>query len=196
MPRKNAGNPGLLHTRLRQPVPGAYKLVAVMSRQHLLVAGLVAALLPACKLGKSDDPDRPLPAPEPPAPDAGPPLEPGAPVEAPRRTTPREKPRTETDTAAPSQPAPAETAAPTAGATTPPPAGTTSPDAGATAPAPSAAPALPDLQDKAIACMNKCQASLSGCMSKPVALDGGMPDMSAMSECKKAFDDCRAACSP
>jgi hypothetical protein len=161
-----------------------------MSRQHLIVAGLVAAALSACKFGKSDDSaDRPLPAPEPPAPDAGPALEPAAPAEAPRRTTPREKPRTETDTAAPSEPAPAETAAPAAGTTA-------TADAGGTAPAPSATAAAPDLQDKAIACMNKCQSSLSGCMSKPVALDGGIPDMSAMSECKKAFDECRTACTP
>lgn len=161
-----------------------------MSRQHLLAAGFVAALLCACKLGKSDDSaDRPLPAPEPPAPDAGPALEPAAPAEPPRRTAPREKPRTDTDTPAPSEPAPT-------GATTSTGAAPTS-DAGTTGtPAPSTAPALPGLQDKAIACMNQCQTALSGCMSKPVTLDGGMPDMSAMSECKTAFDQCRAACSP
>ena len=177
--------------RLRQPVPGAYKLAHVMSRQHLLAAGLVAALLSACKFGKSDDSaDRPLPAPEPPAPDAGAALEPVTPPEAPRRTAPRDKPRTDTDTPAPSEPAPTSTAPSAADAP--------AADAGTTgaAPAPSATAALPDLQDKALACMNQCQTSLSGCMSKPVTLDGGMPDMSAMSACKTAFDQCRAACSP
>lgn len=153
------------------------------------MAALVAALLSACKFGKSDDSaDRPLPPPEPPAPDAGPPLEPAATDEAPRRpAAPREKPRTNTDTEAPAEPAAAPTATATATATE---------DAGSSPPSPSATATVPDLQDKAIACMNKCQTSLSGCMSKPVALDGGMPDMSAMSECKKAFDECRAACSP
>lgn len=160
-----------------------------MSRQHLLVAGLLAALLSACKLGKSDDSaDRPLPAPEPPAPDAGPPFEPAAPAEAPRRAAPREKPRTDNDAPAPSAPTPADTAAPATGAAP-------ATDAGA-APAPSATAAVPDLQDKAIACMNKCQSSLSGCMSKPIALDGGMPNMESMAECKTAFDQCRTACTP
>lgn len=165
-----------------------------MSRQHVLVAGLLVALLSACKFGKSgESDDRPLPPPEPPAPDAGPPIEPAAPTEAPRRTAPREKPRTDTDTdtdtAAPNAPAPAATAAPTAG-TTP------TADAGDAAPAPSATVAVPDLKDKAIACMNKCQTSLSGCMSKPIALDGGMPNMESMAECKIAFDQCRTACAP
>jgi hypothetical protein len=164
----------------------------------VLVVALSLSALSSCKFGKSDDSgDRPLPAPEPPAPDAGP-IEPVAPSDTPRRApAPRDTPRRDTDTpppaetAAPAAPPPAEDAGSTS---TPTPTSTTTPTA---TPTTSALPtAAPDLQDKAIACMNKCQGSLSGCMSKPVPLDGGIPSLESMSECKKAFDECRTACTP
>src|SRR5688572_8758459 len=152
--------------------------------ERVLIVALIVSAFSGCKFGKSDDSAaRPLPPPEPPAPDAGL-IEAVAPSDTPRRPpAQRDTPRRDTDT-----PPPAETAAPTATAP--------AEDAGTAAtPTASALPtAAPDLQDKAIACMNKCQGSLSGCMSKPVPLDGGIPSLESMSECKKAFDECRTAC--
>jgi hypothetical protein len=194
---------------LRHDVPGAYKLVPLMSRMRragsqasrilrtgpVLVIALSLSALSSCKFGKSDDSgDRPLPAPEPPAPDAGP-IEPVVPSDTPRRApAQRDTPRPATDT-----PPPAETAAPTAAAPAADAGSTSTPTSTPPTPTPTASAlptAAPDLQDKAIACMNKCQGSLSGCMSKPVPLDGGIPSLESMSECKKAFDECRTACTP
>jgi len=37
---------------------------------------------------------------------------------------------------------------------------------------------------------------LQACISKPIPLDAGAPSVEALSECRKAFEDCRAACAP
>jgi outer membrane biosynthesis protein TonB len=160
-----------------------------MSRSGNLTVLVLAITLGACKLARNDEQtDRDLPPPEPsaenqptkrselpaptprprevdrPAPRPAEPSEPGA------RPTPRAEPPTT------SEPAPAPpVAAPSA---------TTTTETGAAGSAPTLNPN----------CLPKCQATLQGCISKPPALDGGLPSLESMAECRKAFDDCRKEC--
>jgi hypothetical protein len=149
--------------------------------------------LAACNFGKkAEQTDRALPAPEPSSAIA-PSLPAATPQAAPNRPA----------TAAPTAQQPAGTAGtPTATPTTNKPSATPSatPSASSTAPAPSPTPAvtLPQvdggLSIPTAACIQKCQGRLQACMSKPVALDGGLPTLDSLSECKKAFEDCRTDC--
>jgi hypothetical protein len=153
-----------------------------------LSSALPLLALLACKLGKdSEQSDRPLPAPEP-ASTTPPsrPVEADPPRDRPKEPTPR--PPSEDSPASPASPkpaTPASTATPTATAT-----------ADAAAPAASDAGAPAAGGDKLNQCIAKCQGSLSACLAKPVPLDAGVPSLESMAECKKAFEDCRAACSP
>jgi hypothetical protein len=154
---------------------------------HSTLARLSSALpllaLLACKLGKDNEQEqRSLPTPEPAST-----APPSRPVEAePPHTDRPKEPSRPASPSAPASPKPTATAT-----TTAPPA-----DAGAAAPAPSASSATAPAADKVNQCITKCQASLSACITKPVPLDAGIPNLESMTECKKAFEDCRTACSP
>jgi hypothetical protein len=146
----------------------------------------------ACKLGKDDEQTaRPLPAPEPAST-----TPPSRPAESePRTDRPREPPR---DTP-PRDTPPSTPATPKPTATTPAPTATATATADAAAPAPTAtalADAAAPAPDKMTQCLTKCQGSLSACLSKPVPFDAGVPSLESMAECKKAFEDCRTACTP
>jgi hypothetical protein len=158
-------------------------------RRQLLLALTIS--LAACRLGRSDEQsDRPLPAPEPSS--KTPPSRPAeAPAPAPNR------PRESDDV--PNRP----TGAPaTTGKANSEPAGSAPTATGSAAPTPSAAPAptltLPavdgGLSVPTAACIQKCQARLQACISKPMPLDAGLPSLESMAECKKAFEDCRTDC--
>jgi cytoskeletal protein RodZ len=161
-----------------------------MSRLPLarLSSALLLLALLACKLGKDDEQSaRPLPAPEP-ASTTPPsrPVEAEPPRDRPKDTTPR-PPSDEPASPKPATPTPTPTTTPTATATA-------TADAGAPAASDAGAPAAG--ADKLNQCVAKCQGSLSACLAKPVPLDAGVPSLESMAECKKAFEDCRAACSP
>jgi hypothetical protein len=158
-----------------------------MSRPLLVRLSSALPLLPllallACKLGKDDEQSgRTLPAPEPAST-----TPPSRPVEAdpPKTERPKESTPRPTSDETPVSPKPTSTS-------------TTAPTAGdAAAPAPSASTATPSGGDKLNACISKCQAGLSACLAKPIPLDAGVPSLESMSECKKAFEDCRTACTP
>jgi len=168
-----------------------------MSRVALalvVLGGASALLVASCKLGRQDEQTgRELPPPEPSA--AVQPIKPTEvePVAAPRnRDTPR--PRAEP------QPATGEPAAPKAA--TPSPAAPSDPTGTATATAAPPAPTTPQAGSAGAPvalnanCLPKCQSSLQACISKPIPLDAGAPSVEALSECRKAFEDCRAACAP
>jgi outer membrane biosynthesis protein TonB len=154
-----------------------------------LSSALPLLALLACKLGKDNEQtDRPLPAPEPAST-----TPPSRPVEAePPRDRPKDPAPRPPSEGTPASPKPA----------TPTPTSTSTPTATSTATADAGAPAASDAgapasaNDKLNQCIAKCQGSLSACLAKPVPLDAGVPSLESMSECKKAFEDCRAACSP
>jgi len=162
-----------------------------MSRPALvrLSSTLPLLALLACKIGKDDEQSsRSLPAPEPAS------STPSTKSEVEQLRDPRAKPKTPSRPAAdspesppPAPPTPTATTAPTATATA---------DGAAPAPAATDAGTATGGADKLTQCIAKCQASLSGCLAKPVPLDAGVPSLESMSECKKAFEDCRTACTP
>jgi hypothetical protein len=149
--------------------------------------------LAACNFGKkAEQTDRALPAPEPSSAIA-PSLPAATPQAAPNRPA----------TAAPTAQQPAGTAgtattAPTTNKPSATPSAAASASSAAPAPAPTPAVTLPQvdggLSIPSAACIQKCQGRLQACMSKPVALDGGLPTLDSLSECKKAFEDCRTDC--
>jgi len=152
---------------------------------------LVAVItLGGCKLARNDEQSgRELPPPEPSAATApSKPTELPAPAPRPRDAdrAPTRPATTTTEPAArpatPAEPAPAPTAAPT--------------DAPAPAPSPSPATGAAGSAPVALnpSCLPKCQATLQACVSKPPALDGGLPSLESLAECRKAFDDCRKEC--
>jgi hypothetical protein len=165
-----------------------------MSRSLLRVSSALPLLaLLACKLGKDNEQtDRPLPAPEPAS--TTPPARPveNAPPrqERPKEPPPRDPAPSEPTPSNPTKPKPATPAA-TATATT-----TATADAAAPAPTAATADAAAPAPDKMTQCLTKCQGSLSACLSKPVPFDAGVPSLESMAECKKAFEDCRVACTP
>ena len=154
-----------------------------------LSSALPLLALLACKLGKDDEQSsRALPAPEPAS------KTPSSKTEVEQLRDPRAKAPTPSRPAEGSPESPRPTSpTPTATATTAPTA-TAAADAAAPAPTPDAGAATGS--DKLNQCVAKCQASLSGCLAKPVPLDAGVPSLESMSECKKAFEDCRTACTP
>jgi hypothetical protein len=166
-----------------------------MSRLALVrfSSALPLLALLACKIGKDDEQSsRPLPSPEPAS------TTPSTKPEVEQLRDPRAKPATQNKPAdePPAEPrptSPTPTVTTTATATTAP---TATGAADAAAPAPSDAGAAASGADKLNQCIAKCQASLSGCLAKPVPLDAGVPSLESMSECKKAFEDCRTACTP
>jgi hypothetical protein len=150
---------------------------------------LVAVItLGGCKLARNDEQSgRELPPPEPSA--ANPPSKPtelAAPTPRPRdpERAPTRPATTTTEPAA----RPASPAEPAAAPTAPAPA---SPDP-APSPATGAAGSAPVTLNPN--CLPKCQATLQACVSKPPALDGGLPSLESMAECRKGFDDCRKEC--
>jgi outer membrane biosynthesis protein TonB len=160
-----------------------------MSRFFLRFSSALPLLaLLACKLTKDDEQsDRPLPTPEP------------ASTTPPARPTENEPPRAERPKeTTPREPSPESAPSPKPTATAPSPTATTpsTSDAAAPAPTPSASSAPAPGADKLNQCISKCQASLSACLSKPVPFDAGVPSLESMQECKKAFEDCRTACTP
>jgi hypothetical protein len=166
-----------------------------MSRLRSLLrisSALPLLALLACKIGKDDEQSsRPLPTPEPAS------TTPSTKPEVEQLRDPRAKPATPSRPAdespeSPRPTSPTPTATATATTTTAP---TATGTADAAAPAPSDAGAAASGADKLNQCIAKCQASLSGCLTKPVPLDAGVPSLESMSECKKAFEDCRTACS-
>jgi cytoskeletal protein RodZ len=167
-----------------------------MSRLALVrfSSALPLLALLACKIGRDDEQgSRPLPTPEPAS------TTPSTKPEVEQLRDPRAKPATPRRPAdespaspPPASPTPTATATATATTTTAP---TATGTADAAAPAPSDAGAAASGADKLNQCIAKCQASLSGCLTKPVPLDAGVPSLESMAECKKAFEDCRTACS-
>jgi hypothetical protein len=162
-----------------------------MSRFLLRFSSALPLLaLLACKLGKdSEQEGRALPAPEPAST-----TPPARPVD--NEPTPRERPKEP----APREPTPSSPATPKPTATpTPTAAPTATATADAAAPAPTTtatADAAAPAPDKMTQCLTKCQGSLSACLAKPIPLDAGVPSLESMAECKKAFEDCRAVCTP
>ncbi|HLV21270.1 MAG TPA: hypothetical protein VKZ49_10320 [Polyangiaceae bacterium] len=156
---------------------------------------LASLLLGACKLGQSDQEDRPLPT-------EGVPLPQDQPAAAePVRTTPRPRPEPRPIAADPGAPAPAAPAPTAAAPQKAPAAGSAEklPDAGAVpaptaAPADAAAPAAPGVADKAAFCLGRCQGALEGCLKPVIPADGGMPQLPDTERCRQAFESCRAAC--
>jgi hypothetical protein len=170
-----------------------------MSRPALVrfSSALPLLALVACKIGKDDEQSsRPLPAPEPAS------TTPSTKSEVEQLRDPRAKPAApsrpaEESPASPQPTSPTPTPTPTATATaTTTTAPTATGTADAAAPAPSDAGAAAGGADKLNQCIAKCQASLSGCLTKPVALDAGVPSLESMQECRNAFEACRTACTP
>jgi hypothetical protein len=152
---------------------------------------LVAVVtLGGCKLARNDEQTgRELPPPEPSA--ASQPTKPTdlpAPPARPRDADrPAPRPAEPSDPARPSPPAaPTTTTEPA-----PAPPATGAPSATATTAPTGAAGAAPTLNPQ---CLPKCQATLQGCISQPPALDGGLPSLESMAECRKGFDECRKEC--
>jgi hypothetical protein len=146
---------------------------------------LVALTLGSCKLARNEEQTgRDLPPPEPAAS-----YLPSKPTDLP---APTPRPR-DTDRAVPRSPAP--TPEPTTQPAAPPePADIGVPTTDPPAPIPTAtgvAGAAPALNAN---CLPKCQTRLQACVANPPALDGGLPSLESMAECRKAFDDCRQEC--
>jgi hypothetical protein len=162
-----------------------------MKRTFFVALGLAVT---ACNFGsKGEQTDRPLPEPEPSS--KTPPARPAEATPTPPR--PRESDKPAAPATATAEANPTSKAEPA----TKPDAAKSAPTSTASAPAPVPAPTLTlppvdgGLSIPTAACIQKCQGRLQACMSKPVALDGGLPSLDSMSECKKAFEDCRGDCS-
>jgi hypothetical protein len=181
----------------RHFVPPGCIVGGLMSRPASVLPLLLAVTLGSCKLArKQEQTGRELPPPEPaatnppskptelPAPTPRPRDTAGAPTRpATTSTEPVAKPATPSEAGGTPQPAPAAPAAT--------PAATVSATAAPPATAPAAAGAPPALDTS---CLPRCQSALQACVSKPPALDGGLPSLESMAECRKAFDDCRKEC--
>lgn len=159
-------------------------------RASLVASSLLAALAGGgCReTGSNDQDSRPLPAPEPPASAAAPPLREETPAFTKRKAV------DEDDGAAKSKPAapaakPVEPSAETPPVTPPAAVGTE----GSAGTGPAVVPsAVPPLAAPSAACLSRCQGAMQSCLSTPV--DGGVPGFANLELCKKAFEACQAAC--
>jgi hypothetical protein len=147
---------------------------------HIL---LVALALGSCKLARNEEQTgRDLPPPEPAAS-----YLPSKPTDLP---APTPRPR-DTDRAAPRPATPEPTTKPV---TPPEPADPAAPTTEAPAPAPTATGAAGAAPALNATCLPRCQTMLQACVSNPPALDGGLPSLESMAECRKGFEDCRREC--